>query len=156
MDESLIVFRENGYHFGILPHEFDRNILLDQAVVSPVKNIPALWQFDSQANSLKGCFIQLGCMVGTKHSELNHKGYLFLKEYDSKRYWGVFLNDIYLQLPMKKIEDKLKSLENYGKISDSCSNNVFHSVFRYRRKNIWIIYPQGVFQKYAATIRGIY
>ncbi|MCP4296218.1 MAG: hypothetical protein GY786_11475 [Proteobacteria bacterium] len=148
MEESLLVFREKQHHFAILPHEFDRHISLDRVIVSPVKNCPSLWEFNYQQESLKGHFIQLGAMAGLKHTVLSHKGYLFLTDFGEKGCWGMFLNDIYLQTPIKKIEKKIQPIENQEKVPELFSHSLFHSLLRLGRQDIWIVNSVELFRHF--------
>ncbi len=152
MEESLVVFREQHHHFAIFPHEFDRHISLDKVVVSPVENHPSLWEFSYHQESLKGHFIQLGAMAGLKHTVLSHKGYLFLIEFGKKGWWGVFLNDIYLQTPIKKIEKKIQAIESQEKVPEFFSHSLFHSLLRLGRQDIWIVNVVELFQQFHSQL----
>jgi len=146
MDKSLIVFREKHHYFGIFPHEFERHLLLDQIWISPSDKVPALWQFEGRPFSLKGYLIHLGSLLGLPQISFSHQGYVFLKKYEDQSHWGVFLNDIYLQTTLKKIGKKSRSPAEVTPLAEDIPENIFHSVIRYRRKDIWVIDPVGLFQ----------
>ncbi len=148
MKNTLLVFREQNLFFGIRSNDFEQYFPLNKVWISQANNSSQVWRFEGKEKKEKGCFIHPGSLFGFSKFRISQTGVIFLKNISNQLPMGILMNEFLMKISLKKIGTKKIDIEQLKKFPTHLPKSAFHTVQRYKRKNIFIIDPLMLFKAY--------
>lgn len=149
MQDSLIVFSENIYFFGLLPSDFDQFFSLNKAWISPTEDSSLQWKFEREEEPYQGNFVHFGNLLGLSSATFSETGYIFLKNLSATSSQGVFINQFIMRVALKKMKERNRIEVDEAKgFPPDVPRTAFRYVQRYKRKNIMVLDPLMLFRAY--------
>ncbi len=147
MSEFIIVFKEQKYHFGLYPSDFEYCIPLDQIWISPLGNQTTEWKFENKDNGLKGTLINLGSHLQLSVISFSHKGNVFIKKMEDGGFLGIFSENAVYQTKIKEADEKnLIEAKKIEKYPPNIPQESYKGFYKYKRKIVYIIDPAKLFE----------
>jgi len=149
MQESLIIFLEDKYFFGLLPTDFDQFFSLNKAWISPTDESSPVWKFEREEEPHEGNFVHFGNLLGLSAATFSEKGYVFLKKVSETSSQGVFINQFIMRVALKKMKERNRiEVDEANVFPPDIPRTAFRYVQHYKRKNIMVLDPLMLFRAY--------
>lgn len=149
MQQSLFVFREQPYLFGIESNDFDSYLPLNKVWISPDPVTPNIWHFEvKNSKSRKGYFIHPATLFGFRDVQISNSSVLFLMKLENGMETGILMNDFVMQLSDKKVGLKQYETELVKSFPESLPKSAFRFVQKYKRNNIFVFDVAGLIKEF--------
>lgn len=148
--ESILVFKEQEFYFGISPADFEDQYSLDQLEISPTGVSEAIWVYHQRARDREkeGIFLHLGALFGLSPIDFSHQGMVFVKELKEGVRLGLFLDNLTFKLPIESLKKASDQVGELNKLPPELPPRAVRQVLRYNRKNIILIDPVRLTEVY--------
>ncbi|OGH03472.1 MAG: hypothetical protein A2600_10150 [Candidatus Lambdaproteobacteria bacterium RIFOXYD1_FULL_56_27] len=148
--DSILVFREQEFYFGISPSDFGPALEVDQLEIASSGVSEAIWHYKSRdpQNPLEGIFLHLGALFGLKPIDFSHKGRIYLNQLDPETTLGLFVDNLTLQIPKEALAKHLTPLTEVSKLPPELPPRAIRQVIKYNRKKILLIDPVRLSEVY--------
>jgi hypothetical protein len=146
MSDSIIIFKEQKYQFGLFPNDFEHCVPLDQTWISPLGNQTKEWKFENPETGVKGILIHLGSHLNRFPIMFSHKGNVFIKRMEDNTFLGLFSDNVVYQAKIEENDTNLLSRERVDKYPPSIDRESYKGFYKYKRKIAYIIDPIKIFK----------
>ncbi|OGG94984.1 MAG: hypothetical protein A2527_06495 [Candidatus Lambdaproteobacteria bacterium RIFOXYD2_FULL_50_16] len=146
--DSLLVFKEQDFLFGISPSDFDQPFTLDQLNISPSGVDKAIWYYQDRVHKKEGIFLHLGALFGLRPVSFSYKGMIFLNEMAPNIHLGIFVDHLILKLPLLGLDSKTVGVEEAGKLPPELPSRAIRKIVKHHRKTILLVDPVQLTEVY--------
>ena len=152
MEDSLIVFKEEKYYFGLFPQDFEQSFSLDQVWITPSPNSPTTWYFEKKSVPETGKFVHLGALFGFAPASFSYGGFIFLKKMPEIGVCGFFMDHFFQEITVKKHKKKLMDPKMIQKLPHNLNSAAFAYTLHQKHRRIFIIEPDLIINTYPDII----
>ncbi len=146
MSDSIIIFKEQKYQFGLFPNDFEQCLPFDQIWISPLGDQSKEWKFENKDSGLKGILIHLGSHLNKSPVSFSHKGNIFIKKLEDDSYLGYFSENVIFQTRIEDDDVNLLEETQIDKYPPHIAKESYKGFYKYKRKIAYIIDPIKIFE----------
>ena len=141
MSDSIYVFKERRFHFGLFQRDVERCIPFDRIWISPSASDAEKWKFESKNGKLNGALIHLGCYLKSSLVHFSHRGSIFVVKLNDKSFCGIFTDNIVLRIRTDEENCRILNYCQIKRYPPGISLESYLELYKYRRKTIFVIDP---------------
>ena len=141
MNDTIIVFKERNFHFGLFQYDVIHRIPLDQIWISPMGNQFKFWKFEKKNNTLDGILVHLGSQLSSSPVYFSHKGGIFITKSNNNLHFGIFSQNIVCEIKIAMDGNNFLNRNQIGRYPPGIALESYQGFYRYKRKMIFIIDP---------------
>ena len=148
--ESILVFKEQEFYFGVSPLDFGPQYSLDQVEISPTGVSEAIWHYRLKTENppVEGIFLHLGALFGLAPIDFSHQGVIFINQMEDGVSLGLFLDNLTFKVPLEGLGKRLTQITDLNKLPPELPPRAVRRVIRYNRKQILLIDPVRLSEVY--------
>ncbi|MDT8446425.1 MAG: hypothetical protein RRB13_05960 [bacterium] len=151
-NDSILVFREQDYYFGISPADFGPPFMLDQLEIAPTNVSEAIWYYRDKEplseEEAEGIFLHLGALFGLRPIGFGFQGMIFLNELAPGLRLGLFLDNLTFRVPIWEVPKRLIEVTSSVKLPPELPPRAIRQVISYNRKQVLLIDPVRLSEVY--------
>lgn len=151
-NDSILVFREQDYFFGISPADFGQPFMLDQLEIAPTGVSEAIWHYrdkdPASEDEAEGIFLHLGALFGLKPIGFGFQGMIFLNELDQGVRLGLFLDNLSFRIPITEVGKRQIPVTDVKQLPPELPPRAIRQVISYNRKQVLLIDPVRLSEVY--------